>query len=208
MIFIVIRRITSYQTNNFILLANQLIDYVPQEVEGDIYYNLISKDIILEICYGNKALMANIQNKKHLQLEDYQDTLNAVGYMMFDYCKDKVTDYYNKFMQEYSDYTFDNDNVLDVILGKETQQKFDLWNLKHKSDGFHLLGFKYRDNNIVAFNGSCGNIKIEQVYCIQIGNAKLFISDCDKKVYCRSADKDLFYIKEIKHKYKNFRRVA
>ncbi len=188
-------------------MANRLIDYVPQEVEGDIYYKLISKDIILEICNTNKALMANIRNKKQLQLEDYQDTLNAVGYMLFDYCRDKATVYYNKFMQEYSDYTFDN-NVLDVILGKETQQKFDLWNLKHKSDGFHLLGFKYKDNNIVAFNGSCGDIKIEQVFCVQIGNAKLFISDCDKKVYCRSADKELFYIKEIKHKYKSFRRAA
>lgn len=207
MIFIVIRRITSNQTNSLILLANRLIDYVPQKVEDDIYYNLISNDIILEICYENKALMANIRSKKQLQLEDYRDTLNAVGYMLFDYCKDKVTVYYNKFMQEYSDYTFDN-NVLDVILGKETQQKFDLWNLKHKSDGFHLLGFKYKDNNIVAFNGSCGDIKIEQVFCVQIGNAKLFISDCDKKVYCRSADKELFYIKEIKHKYKSFRRAA
>lgn len=207
MIFIVIRRITSNQTNSLILLANRLIDYVPQKVEDDNYYDLISNDIILEICYENKALMANIRNKKQLQLEDYQDTLNAVGYMLFDYCKDKATVYYNKFMQEYSDYTFDN-NVLDVILGKETQQKFDLWNLKHKSDGFHLLGFKYKDNNIVAFNGSCGDIKIEQVFCVQIGNAKLFISDCDKKVYCRSADKELFYIKEIKHKYKSFRRAA
>lgn len=207
MIFIVIRRITSNQTNSLIILANQLIDYVPQKVEGDTYYNLISNDIILEICYENKALMANIRNKNQLQLEEYQDTLNAVGYMLCDYCKDKATVYYNKFMQEYSDYTFDN-NVLDVILGKETQQKFDLWNLKHKSDGFHLLGFKYKDNNIVAFNGSCGDIKIEQVFCVQIGNAKLFISDCDKKVYCRSADKELFYIKEIKHKYKSFRRAA
>lgn len=207
MIFIVIRRITSNQTNSLILLANRLIDYVPQKVEDDIYYDLISNDIIHEICYENKALMANIRNKKQLQLEDYQDTLNAVGYMLFDYCRDKVTVYYNKFMQEYSDYEFDN-NVLDVILGKETQQKFDLWNLKHKSDGFHLLGFKYKDNNIVAFNGSCGDIKIEQVFCVQIGNAKLFISDCDKKVYCRSADKELFYIKEIKHKYKSFRRAA
>ena len=188
-------------------MANRLIDYVPQAVEDDIYYDLISNDIILEICYENKALMANIRNKKQLQLEDYQDTLNAVGYMLFDYCRDKATVYYNKFMQEYSDYEFDN-NVLDVILGKETQQKFDLWNLKHKSDGFHLLGFKYKDNNIVAFNGSCGDIKIEQVFCVQIGNAKLFISDCDKKVYCRSADKELFYIKEIKHKYKSFRRAA
>lgn len=208
MIFIVIHRLTSYQTNSLILLANQLIDYVPEKVEGDSYYDLISNDVILEICYSNKQLIANIQNKKYLQLEDYQNTLNAVGYMLFDYCKDNVTYYYNKFMQEHSDYGFDNYDIFDIALGKETKQKFALWHLKYKSDGFHLLGFKNKGNDIVAFNGADGDIKIEQVYCIQIGNAKLFISDCDKKVYCRSADKELFYIKEIKHKYKSFRRAA
>lgn len=207
-IFIVIHRLTTYQTNSFILLANQLIEYVPKNVEGDTYYNFISKDLIFEVCYNNKPLKKNIRNKKYLQLEEYADTLNAIGYMLLDYCKGNVMRYYDDFMYKYTDYEFDTDNVLDVILGKETKHKFTLWNLKYKSDGFHLLGFKSKNNDIVAFNGCGGDIKSEQIYCVRIGNAKLFVSDIDKKVYCRSADKELFYTKEIKHKYQKFSRTA
>ena len=70
------------------------------------------------------------------------------------------------------------------------------------------MGFKTKNNSVVAFNGATGNIKFEQVYCVQIGNALLFVSDDEKKIYCRSADKELFFIKEIKHKYKSFKKVA
>ncbi len=207
-IFIVIHRSTTYELNSMIVLANQLIDYIPEEVKGDRYYNTISEDTIFEICSRNKDLKQNILNKSQLQLDEYTDTLNVIGYMLFDYCKEKVIYYYNSFMEKYKEYEFDADNVLDMILGKEAKQKFTLWGLKNRSDGFHLLGFKNKNNDIVAFNGSCGDIKFEQVICVQIGNAKLFVSDLDKKVYCRSADKEIFYIKEIKHKYKNFGRVA
>lgn len=164
--------------------------------------------MIFEVCYNNKPLIKNIRNKKYLQLEEYADTLNAIGYMLLDYCKGNVIRYYDDFMYKYRDYEFDTDNVLDVILGKETKHKFALWNLKYKSDGFHLLGFKNKNNDIVAFNGCGGDIKSEQIYCVRIGNAKLFVSDIDKKVYCRSADKELFYTKEIKHKYQKFSRTA
>lgn len=207
-IFIVIHRATTYQLNSMVILANQLIDYVPEEVEGDRYFDIISKDTIFEICSRNTALKQNILNKSKLQLDEYTDTLNVVGYLLLDHCKKKVIYYYNSFMEKYKEYKFDVDNVLDMILGKEMKQKFTLWGLKYRSDGFHLLGFKNKNNDIVAFNGSCGDIKFEQVFCVQIGNAKLFVSDLDKKVYCRSADKELFYIKKIKHKYKNFGRVA
>lgn len=207
-IFIVIHRATTYQLNSMVILANQLIDYIPEEVKSDRYYNTISEDTIFEICSSNKDLKQNILNKSQLQLDEYTDTLNVIGYMLFDYCKEKVIYYYNSFMEKYKEYEFDADNVLDMILGKEAKQKFTLWGLKNRSDGLHLLGFKNKNNDIVAFNGSCGDIKFEQVICVQIGNAKLFVSDLDKKIYCRSADKELFYIKKIKHKYKNFGRVA
>lgn len=207
-IFIVIHRATTYQLNSMVILANQLIDYIPEEVKGDRYYDTISEDNIFEICSRSTALKQNILNKSQLQLDEYTDTLNVIGYMLFDHCKEKVIYYYNSFMEKYKGYEFDADNVLDMMLGKEVKQKFTLWGLKYRSDGFHLLEFKSKNNDIVAFNGSCGDIKFEQVICVQIGNAKLFVSDLDKKVYCRSADKEIFYIKEIKHKYKNFGRVA
>lgn len=210
-IFIVIHRSTTDELNSMIILANQLIDYIPEEVKGDRYYDTISEDTIFEICSRNKDLKQNILNKSKLQLDEYTDTINVVGYMLLDHCKKKVIYYYNSFMEKYKGYEFDTNNVLDMILGKEAKQKFTLWGLKHRSDGLHLLGFKNKNNDIVAFNGSCGDIKFEQVkqvICVPIGNAKLFVSDLDKKVYCRSADKELFYIKEIKHKYKNFGRVA
>lgn len=203
----IVHRLTTRQVNSMIVLANQLIKYVPKVVKNDKYFDIISKNAIFEICNKNKALKRNIVNKSQLQLDEYTDTLNAIGYMLLDYCKDKIIYYYNSFIQKYGKYEFDADNVLDVILGKEAEQKFTLWSLKYKSDGFHLLGFKNKNNDVVAFNGSCGDIKLHG-FCVQIGNAKLFVSDSDKKVYCRSADKELFYIKEVKHKYKNFSRIA
>ena len=202
-------RQTTYKTNRLIVMANKLINYVPETVQDDTYYNHISDDNIFEICSKNKALIANIQDKQKLSLDDYADTLNAIGYMLFDYCKQKVTYFYDRFMEQYKDYEFDTDNVFNVIMGGKANLKFDLWNIKSKSDGYSLLGFKTKNDSIVAFNGATGNIKIERVVCVQIGNALLFVSEDDKRIYCRSADKELFFIKEIKHKYKTYsKRVA
>ena len=202
-------RYTSLETNRYIILANELIDYVPESIQEDTYYKLISDDDILEICSKNKSLIANINNKQHLSLDDYADTLNAVGYMLFDYCQKTVQCFYDKFMEQYKDYEFDTDNAFNIVMGGKTYLKFDLWNIKSKPDGYYLSGFKTKNDSIVAFNGAYGNIKIEQLVCVQIGNAMFFVSDNDKRIYCRSADKELFYIKEIKHKYKTFsKRVA
>ena len=201
-------RQTTYKTNRLIVMANKLINYMPETVQNDTYYNRISDDDILEICSKNKSLIANIKDKQNLTLDNYADTLNAIGYMLFDYCKQKVTYFYDRFMEQYKDYDFDTDNVFNIVMGGQANHKFDLWNVKSKSDGYSLMGFKTKNNSVVAFNGATGNIKFEQVYCVQIGNALLFVSDDEKKIYCRSADKELFFIKEIKHKYKSFKKVA
>lgn len=202
-------RQTTYKTNRLIVMANKLIDYVPETVQDDTYYKWISDDDIVEICSNNKSLIANIKDKQNLTLDNYADTLNAIGYMLLDYCKQKVTYFYDRFMQRYKDYEFDTDNVFNVVMGGKANLKFDLWNIKSKSDGYSLLGFKTKNGNVVAFNGASGNVRIERVYCVQIGNAIFFVSDNDKRIYCRSADKELFFIKEIKHKYKTFsKRVA
>lgn len=62
-IFIVIHRATTYQLNSMVILANQLIDYIPEEVKGDRYYDTISEDNIFEICSRNTALKQNIESE-------------------------------------------------------------------------------------------------------------------------------------------------
>ena len=186
-----------YNTVNdlkLITLANTLIDYVPHQVRKDKYYRLISRDLIQEICLTNKAVINGIINKNQLNVDDYRELLNAIGYMLYDHCKNKMYSYCQKIERDYKDYDFVSKYpLIDIAMGKHDNQF--MWCVKNSRNKISLVKYKFnKKGELIVYKGNNAEQVITNARCIQIGKLKAFVSDIDKKVYCLSIDNELLYV--------------
>lgn len=123
-------------------LSNVLIEYEPKQVRKDKYYGLISRNLIQEICLTNKAVTHGINNKKQLDIEEYRELLNAIGYMLYDHCKNKLYRNCQEIEYKYRDYDFVSEYpLIDIAMGKYNKQF--KWCLKDSRKRISLVKYKY-----------------------------------------------------------------
>ncbi len=178
--------------------AMEIIDYTPETVTGDKYYKVLSKSSVYDACRHNRQLLNAINNRKHLSVEDYKETLNAVGFTILDYCRFKVAPSYEKFVSDCIDngYSFEYSKVdmFSFIMGESETEYY--WYLYSKDSDISIRSYKlYSSDRYKGFTGKSGNVSLGDSRCVQIGLCKFFISKTDKKVYCRSVKKEFISIK-------------
>lgn len=199
--------LTSEETNRLLVLGNRLTDYIPCTIKDDTYFNEVSKTDVMEICRKNKALIKMINDKENLSIEGYTDVLCAVGIMLRDYCRGKVTYQLDRFLLDYSVYRFDisTDKLLNLCMGILPVDKY--WRMVKTDNEFSLRTYKKCDDNYFAsFTGRNDKVDFESVKCIQVGLGKFFVSDMNKMIYCCSALKELSFTRRVGNK--NFGLLA
>lgn len=193
--------LTSEKTNKMLKLGNELDDYTPLKVYEDAYFNEINNSEVMEICRKNKALIKAIRDKKNLSIEEYSDVLCAVGIMLRDYCKEKVTYQLQRFMFDYDGYTFDinTDKLLNLCMGALPINRY--WHIFKSNTGFSLRTFKKcEDGYFKTFTGHGAKVDFVDIKCIRVGFCKFFISDSNKAVYCRAVDRELPFARRVENK--------
>jgi len=199
--------LTSEKTNKLLKLGNKLTDYIPLKVYGDTFFNEISNSDVKEICRKNKALIRSINDKENLSVEEYADVLCAVGFMIIDYCNEKVTYQLERFFNSHTEYSYDfNANKIhDLCMGVLSVNRY--WRMIKTDNGFSLRTYKKDDDGyFTSFTGRNGNVNLESVKCVQIGFCKFFVSDMDKMIYCCSVSKELSFTRRVGNK--NFGLLA
>lgn len=181
-------------------LSNELTDYCPKSVETDIYYYIVSKPTITEICYKNKQVMQAIIHKAELDIEEYTDLVQAIGFMVSDYCKRIFIPLLDGFISEHRNYSFsvDKDALIDIALGKRNSEI--KWCSKRKNEEIWILKYKYnRAGELIECRNSKNDEKslnVSDSYVIHIGMLKMYVSDSEKKVYCLSTADEYLYVKK------------
>lgn len=199
--------LTSEKTNRLLVLGNRLTDYIPCTIKDDTYFNEIAKTDVMETCQKNKALIKAIRDKENLSVEEYADVLCAVGFMLRDYCKEKVTYQLDRLLLDYNGYEFDisTDNLLNLCMGVLPVDKY--WRMVKTDNGFSLRTYKKcEDDYFTSFTGRNGRVDFESVRCVRVGLAKFFISDSDNMIYCCSVSTELSFTRRVGNK--NFGLLA
>lgn len=199
--------LTSEKTNKMLKLGNELLSYTPLKVYEDTYFNEINNSDVMEICRKNKALIKAIKDKENLSVEKYADVLCAIGIMLRDYCREKIIYQVQRFMSDYSGYTFDInlDKLYDLCTGILPISTY--WHIFKSDTGFSLRLFKKcEDRYFKTFTGRGGKVDFKDVKCVQIGLCKFFVSDTDKTIYCCSALTELSFTRRVGNK--NFGLLA
>ncbi len=100
------------------------------------------EDTVMEICRKNKTLIKAIKDKENLLTEEYSDVLCAIGIMLRDCCKEKVTYQFKRFMLDYSGYKFDidTDKLLNLCMVIFNVDRY--WRIFKTDKGFSLWVFK------------------------------------------------------------------
>lgn len=201
------------QTNyiRLIKIAKELIDYRAITVENDKYYERISKSDILEITSRNRAIIQGIKNKSYLDVDDYSELLNGIGFMIKDYLAKKLDVYCKRISNSCVGYDFVSENnlpLIDVAMGAYNNKYY--WYLQAQKDKVLLVKFKYnKSGEIIKFRGKGTDIDVTNSKCFQVGKAKIIISDSDKKVYCISTECEFIYVvKNPENKYKCYGQSA
>lgn len=192
-------------------LANVLIDYKPTKVKNDKYYRRISKNDILEVCLKNKAVIYGIKNKSALELNDYREILNAIGFMFKDFLIKKFDVYCKRISDSCIGYAFVSENnlpLIDIAMGAYEDKYY--WSLGTKKDKVILLKFKHdKIGEIIKFRGKDADIDVTDCKCFQIGKAKVIVSDTDKRAYFLSTEREfILAVKNEKNKYRCYGRSA
>lgn len=199
--------LTSEKTNKMLKLGNELLDYTPLKVYEDTYFNEINNSDVMEICRKNKALIKAIKDKENLSVEEYADVLCAIGIMLRNYCREKIIYQIQRFISDYSGYTFDInlDKLYDLCTGILPISTY--WHIFKSDTGFSLRAFKKcEDYYFTSFTGRNGRVDFESVRCVQVGLSKFFISDANKMIYCRSTLTELSFTRRVGNK--NFGLLA
>lgn len=189
------------KTLKLIKIVNELEGYIPESVTGDEFYRIVKTDSIKQICYKNKAVIKYIDDLDNLSLDDYTDLLEAVYYMLRDYCREKIDYQLKAFINKYKNYTIDTNiyDILQMAMGKPKDNKF--WSVVHKKNGIHIMRFNKTDGNIYTALKGKSEIIVSMIKRIcRIGNCKFIVAD-NGNIYCRSADKELINLKRIKNSY-------
>ena len=199
--------LSSEKTNKMLKLGNKLADYTPLKVCGDVFFNEIDNSDVMEICRKNKALIKAIRDKENLSVEEYAEVLCAIGIMLRDYCREKITYQLNRLLLDYNRYRFDisTDKLLNLCMGFLPVDKY--WRMVKTNNGFSLRIYKKcEDNYFTSFTGRNGRVDFESVRCVQIGLSKFFISDSNAMIYCCSVSKELSFTRRVGNK--NFGLLA
>lgn len=184
------------QEDELIDIGNQLMNYKPENINEDKFFDLISSDTVVEICWKNKSLIKAIKNKNELNLEEYADVLEAVGFMIRDYCRERLAIYLNIFQSNYKDYNIIETNgqsLLELTMGNPNNDL--LWKIKGENGESNLLYWKHsHDNEWVIckerVQRNIGNMSIER-----LGRLYFLISDNEKKIICLSFVNEIMFIK-------------
>ena len=199
--------LSSEKTNKMLKLGNELSDYTPLKVYGDAYFNEINNSEVMEICRKNKALIEAIRDKENLSVEEYSDVLCAIGIMLRDYCREKITYQLDRLLLDYNGYRFDisTDKLLNLCMGVLPINRY--WCMVKTNNGFSLRTYKKcEDDYFTSFTGRNGRVDFESVRCVQVGLSKFFISDSDNMIYCCSVLTELSFTRRVGNK--NFGLLA
>ncbi|MGN0598150.1 MAG: hypothetical protein ACI4J1_12575 [Ruminiclostridium sp.] len=200
------RNYNTQDDDMLIKLSDILISYCPESVKKDKYFKTISNKKIIEICFGYKKVINDINSKHILDLEEYTELLHAIGFMIADFYKNRFTKILNRIVDEYCSYSFSVDTgaLIDIALGKNSSEI--KWCSKRKNNEVWILRFKYNSSGELIY---CRNNKADEKplnvsgnHVVQIGMLKMYISDAEKKIYCFStADEYLYVRKSADNKY-------
>lgn len=190
--------------------AKYMIDYVPCEVENDKFYKFISNQKVAEIAIKNKAIWQGIKNKSSLDIDDYKELLNGIGFMIRDFYRKRFETYCNQIIESYIDYEIisESTSLIDIAMGDCYSDSY--WYLQVQNDKILLVKFKYnKRGELIKYRGKNSNIDVTDSKCIQIGKLKFIISDTDEKIYCLSTVNEfLFIVKNPDNKYNFYRNAA
>lgn len=181
-----------------ISLAQILKDYEPETVHDDRFYGIISQNVVREVTLKNKAVKQGIENKSSLTVDDYKELLNAIGFMLHDFCAKKLKQDLEGINSHYKDYQYEYLNkvpisLIDIAMGNPANGFY--WYLYSKDDNVYLAKFKRNKNGeIIKSRSQDSEILVTNTRCLQIGKLKMIISDEDQKVYCLSADSEFLYV--------------
>lgn len=181
-------------------IANELIDYKPKKVRRDKYFNFISRVSIIEMCVKNKGVIDGINHKMQLDLEDYTELLQAIGFVIKDCCKARFDKYCEQVKTKYKEYTIVAEHpIINIALGEHSSHlKWYLQGGKGK-----VLLVRYKENKKGELT-VCRNTKDDMIrtvdvtdcQVIQIGRLELIVSDVDMKIYALSVDDEFLSIKK------------
>lgn len=190
--------------------VKEMIDYVPCEVGNDKFYKFISCSKVAEIAIKNKAIWQGIKNKSNLNLDDYQELLNGVGFMIRDFYRKRFETHCNQIIKSYIDYEIisEGTSLIDIAMGACNSDSY--WYLQTQKDRIFLVKFKYnKRGELIKCRGKDSDIDVTDSRCIQIGKLKIIISDTNKSIYCLSTVNEfLFVVKNSDNKYNFYRSAA
>lgn len=192
------RMLTNECTLRVLEIAVELRSHTPTDTKSDKFYPMISTALIKNICIKNRAVTRDISRKNQLSLDEYKELLCAVSFMLYDHAEKQIKCELDRFIAEYSDkdyeFTVTAAEMYALAMGQgckkiwwnisECGSGFKVAQLKRSADGtaFRRYG-KYRDNVNLS----------KEAHCIQIGKCKCYADR--NKIYCYSADRELFFIK-------------
>lgn len=202
-------KLINYNKNNenkLVCIANELIDYAPVKVRKDKYYNFISRAFIMNICCKCSDVIYNINHKSELNLDDYTELLNAIGFIIKDHCRVSFERYCKQVKGKYKDYSVITEYpIIDIALGKQSQLLN--WYLKDGNGNVQLVRYKYNKNGDLIVcrdtkNDMYKTVDVTDATIVQIGRLKMIVSDKSMKIYCFSVDDEFISIK--KNEYNKF----
>lgn len=135
--------------------------------------------------------------------------------MLESYCKNIVSKTFEQFIQycSFEGYVFDVDEneMFSTVMGKEIEFRNCYWYVKATEDRYYLKEYKHKQGDVFTAIGK-NSVDLGVAKCKQIGLCKFFISENEKKIYCKSINKQLFFIKrgsgENRNRYNGYVCVA
>ncbi len=204
-------------TEDITLINNvkEMINYQPCKVKNDKFYKFISNPKVAEIAIKNKAIWQGINEKSSLDLDDYRELINGIGFMIRDFYRKRFEKHCNQIIDGYADYKIISENIIpvdiamvDIAMGACNSSSY--WYLQTQKDRIFLVKFKYNKNGIlIKYRGKDSDIDVTDSRCIQMGKLKIIISDTNKSIYCLSiVNEFLFVVKNSDNKYNFYRSAA
>lgn len=196
-------KVINYNENyedKLVAIANKMIDYKPVNVRGDKYYKFISRAVVTDMCCKCSEIISGIEHKSELNLADYGELVNAIGYVIKDNCREKFKYLCERVKSQYQNYSFITEYpIIDIAMGKHSQQLN--WYLKGGKGNVQLVRYKY---NKIGELIACRNTKDDMLNTvdvtdstiIRIGRMKMLVCDKSMKIYCLSVDDEFLSVKK------------
>ena len=198
------RVLSSESTLKVLEIADELRYHIPTDKKSDKFYPLISSALIKNICIKNRAVSRDISRKNLLSLEEYNELLCAVSFILYDYADKKIRCELEKFTAEYADKGYDFNITAAEMYALAMGQGCNMiwWNIAENESGYKVLRLKRSDDGTAfrRYGKDRDNITLSaQTHCIQIGKCKCYADG--NMIYCYPADMELFFVKRDGNKF-------